>query len=173
MIDLLLIVWGVRATVQLAAFMLLILLALRYGAGPEKASALIIGLMPAADALYHMIFQSRPTFENIEIGHFVIDAAVAISLTFIALQANRMYTLWMGAFQLLALEAHLIRTFVDQVSPIAYATMQVAPSYFQIVLLGCGIWMHHRRTGKYGKYRQWRNSSSLSWRDVRQISPAS
>lgn len=164
MIELLHMLWNVRSGLQTVAFAVLILLAARYGAGPERSVAVIIGQMPVADAIYHVIFQSAPRFHDVELGHLAIDLVTAIGLMFIALQANRIYTLWIGSFQLVALQAHLIREFVDQVSPIAYFTMQTLPSYLQILVLAVGLWCHHRRRLKYGRYRGWRNSSLLSLR---------
>lgn len=162
MIELLLLLWNVRSGLQMVAFAVLVVLALRFGAGPERAVAFIIGQMPVIDALYHAMFQSTARLYEVELGHLMIDLVTAIALIFIALQANRMYTLWIGSFQLVALQAHLIRELVSEVSPIAYFTMQTLPSYFQILVLAIGLCLHHRRQLQYGRYRDWRNFSCLS-----------
>ena len=167
MIELLLFLWSTRSILQMVAFAVLIVLAARHGGAPERSVAVIIGQMPVTDALYHVIFQSVPRFHEVELGHLAIDLVTAIGLIFIALQANRIYTLWIGSFQLVALQAHLIRELVEQVSPIAYFTMQTLPSYFQILVLAIGLWCHHRRQQKYGRYREWRNFSRLSLRTAR------
>lgn len=156
--DLLDMVWNGRVMFQHAAYALLLILALRFGAGPERTTAAVLALMPVLDALYHAVLSVAPVYATVDLGHLAIDACVAIVVAVIALNANRMYTLWIGAFQLLAMESHLIRVVTAEVSGIAYMTMQVAPSYFQIVLLAVGIWCHHRRQTKHGDYRAWRNS---------------
>lgn len=164
MTELLLSLWNVRSGLQMVAFAFLVILALRYGAGPERAVAFIIGQMPVTDALYHAIFQTAARLSDVEMGHLTIDLVTAVGLIFIALQANRMYTLWIGSFQLVALQAHLIRELVSEVSPIAYFTMQTLPSYFQILILAIGLRCHYRRELQYGRYREWRNCSFLSSR---------
>lgn len=146
-----------RATIQLALFALLLLAAWRVGAGPERACAIILGMMPLADALYHVLFKPLSDLSSVEPGHLTIDLAAALALGWIALHANRTYPLWMAAFQLLALQAHVARLIAAEISPIAYFTMQVAPSYFQIVVLAVGIWRHRQRTLRHGRYRAWRH----------------
>lgn len=156
--DLFDMLWGGRVIIQQASYALLLILALRFGAGPERTTAAVLALMPVVDALYHAVLSASPVYATIDLGHLAIDVCVGVAVAVIALNANRMYTLWIGAFQILAIESHLIRMVTAKVSGIAYMTMQVAPSYFQIVLLAVGIWCHHRRQMKHGDYRAWRNS---------------
>lgn len=165
MIEALQIILNLRDEAQQAALILLLAAALRWGAGPERLVAATICSITLADKAYHLIFGSGVELGSINVGHFVIDAAACCSLIFIALAANRMYTLWIGAFQILALLSHPVRLVAQQVSPIAYAIMQIAPSYFQIGLLAGGIWLHHRRSRANGTYRSWRHSSSHSSRN--------
>ncbi|GGD99560.1 hypothetical protein GCM10011515_19240 [Tsuneonella deserti] len=148
----------VRYWFQIFLIAALALAAWRWGAGPERITAGILVWFQAADGVNHAVLDISRSFA-INTGHVVIDlvgAAVAIA---VALYANRIYTLWFAAFQLLAVFAHLAREMASQVAPLAYGLLYTGPSYFQILLLAGGIWLHRRRVRRHGPYRSWRGSS--------------
>ncbi|WP_257594505.1 hypothetical protein [Parerythrobacter lacustris] len=99
---------------------------------------------------------------EVEPGLLFIEVVVTVVMVVVALRANRMYTLWIAGFQIIALLAHFARELADQISPIAYVMMYVGPSYLQITTLGLGIWLHHQRVQRHGNYRSWRSSSPRS-----------
>jgi hypothetical protein len=148
--------WG-----QIAAIACLVLAAWRWGAGPERILAGILVWFQAADAVNHALASSAGWF-TIYSGHFVIDAVAAVVAVAVALQANRIYTLWFAAFQLLALFAQIARDLTTGVAQLAYEVLYIGPSYFQILLLAGGIWLHQRRVRRFGPYRSWRSSSRPS-----------
>jgi hypothetical protein len=137
--------------------------ALRWGAGPERATALVLAAMLLGDIAYHMIFGPGVNLLTIDLGHATIDLAALVALTTIAVAANRNYTLWIGALQIVAVLAHVARNLDGTISPLVYAIMYIAPSYFQIGLLGAGLIRHRRRSQTHGTYRSWRTSSPPSW----------
>jgi hypothetical protein len=148
--------WG-----QIAAIACLVLAAWRWGAGPERILAGILVWFQAGDAVNHALSSATGAF-TIYTGHFVIDAAAAVVAVAVAVQANRIYTLWFAAFQLLALFAQIARDVAAGVAQLAYQVLYIGPSYFQILLLAGGIWLHHRRVRRFGQYRAWRSSSHPS-----------
>lgn len=148
--------WG-----QIAAIACIVLAAWRWGAGPERILAGILAWFHVADAVNHAVAPFAGGF-TIDAGHFVIDAVAAVVAVGVALTANRIYPLWFAAFQLLALLAQVARDLASGVAKLAYEVLYIGPSYFQILLLAGGIWLHHRRVRRFGRYRSWRNSSSPS-----------
>ncbi|MGN6496625.1 MAG: hypothetical protein ACTHK5_04695 [Tsuneonella sp.] len=142
------------------AFFALAFAAWRWGGGPERATAAILVWFRLADWSYHGLFQQALDLTNIDLAHALIDFVAGIAAFAIALFANRIYTLWFAAAQLLAVLAHIARMLAVGIHPIAYAVMIMAPSYLQILLLAGGIWAHHRRVKRFGPYRSWRLSSN-------------
>ncbi|NMW32228.1 hypothetical protein HKD42_09170 [Altererythrobacter sp. RZ02] len=138
------------------------LFSFRIGAGPEKAAASTMVALFAAFQLYNWTFHPTYASPSLDYGPMLMDLMAAISLIVIAAQANRMYTLWLAGLQIIAVLAHLARGLSETISPIAYVVMFSGPSYFQIIILGFGIWLHHRRVKRHGNYRSWRGSSPLS-----------
>lgn len=138
-------------------------LALWRGAGPERATGLVLAGMLFADLAYHAIFGTGVDLLTIDVGHAVIDTLAMAALTSIAIAANRTYTLWIGALQILAVLGHVARNLDDAISPLVYAIIHIAPSYFQIGLLLAGTLRHRRRLRRHGSYRSWRTVSPPSW----------
>ena len=145
-----------------AAILLVFLAAQRYGEGPEKWMAGTILAMTLSSKAYLSIFGRHAQLMEVDLGLLLIEVIVAAVMVAVALRANRMYTLWMAGFQIIALLAHFARELADQISPIAYVMMYVGPSYLQIITLGLGIWLHYKRVQRHGSYRSWRSSSRRS-----------
>jgi len=145
----------VRVLAQLAAFASLVLAALVWGGGPERALAAVLAWLWGADFALHPLVRDPAAIET---GHFVIDLVAAVGAILVALSANRTYPLWFAAFQLIALLAHLAHQTAPGVATLAYRLLSTGPSYCQIILLAFGIWAHHRRVRWFGRYRSWRNS---------------
>lgn len=151
-----------RFWLQAALIAAVAIAAWRWGAGPERVLAGVLVWFSAGDALNHAIFGIWTDYATVDIGHVVIElVALAIALL-VALFANRMYPLWFAAFQLIALLAHLARDLAEGIASLAYLMMYIGPSYFQIILLAGGIWLHRRRVLRHGRYRSWRSFSPLS-----------
>jgi len=136
--------------------LLLSLLVFYKGAEPEFGIATGLLAMIILDIIYHAVFGVALNLAEADIGHVIIDTLVAIAFVAIAITANRIYPLWIAALQLVALSAHLVREVANQISPIAYAILYILPSYFQIVALSLGLYLHIRRRKKLGNYRAWR-----------------
>lgn len=132
--------------------------AFRWGAGPERLISLIMVGMLAADLAYHFIFGPSLRLLTIDVGHAVIEVSALIGMLAVAVAANRTYTLWIGALQIIASIAHLARGLEQEITPLVYATMYFAPFYLQLALLAGGIYAHRRRSRIHSSYRSWRTS---------------
>ena len=136
--------------------------AFRFGDEPERVIATIFVGIAITVQGYAQLAENSLSFSNTDIFYLVVDAIALSLLIAVALKANRMYPLWMAGFQIIALLAHFAKGMTEDISPIAYVILVVGPSYFQIIILAFGIWLHHRRTRRHGSYRPWRNSSRHS-----------
>ncbi len=129
----------------------------RKGAEPERATAAALILMAALDPPYHWLIAGGGHYRQIDIGHLAIDA-IALGMTgWIALKANRWWTLWVASAQVIAVLSHFLRLMSAQIDPLVYAILIRAPSYLQIALLVVGTWLHSRRVRTRVSMPSWRS----------------
>ncbi|MET0251475.1 MAG: hypothetical protein ABW203_04775 [Novosphingobium sp.] len=134
-----------NGTIQFGALLPTLLLALRFGGWPERAAALSFCGMIVVDRYYHWLTGSHGTYVHTDWGHLIVDSYMMASLLAITLWADRQWTLWAAAAQVIALLSHPIRLLSGAVDTMAYAILIRAPSWLQLGLILGGIWCHHRR----------------------------
>ena len=139
---------------------LVLVAALRWGAAPERLCAGVMVGMEVLDLVYHFIVGRGAFYESVDIGHLLIDLAAGIAFLAVALNANRIYPLWMAALQLTSVLAHFAREVNSDAAGLAYAYLGYGPFYLELVVLFAGIALHARRVRRKGTYRSWRVSSS-------------
>jgi hypothetical protein len=138
------------------------LAAWRWGAAPERLCAAVFVANLIVDRVYHLVVARGTFYETVDLGHLVIGISTAAVLLGVALRANRIYPLWLTAFQGLVIISHFTREASARISVLAYALLTYGPSIFQIAILTCGVVFHARRMNRYGSYPSWRNSCSHS-----------
>lgn len=147
---------------NIVSILLLCAAAWRWGAGPERICAAALLVMNVADRIYHLLAGRGTIYASVDIGHLVIDLAVAAVFITVALRANRVYPLWLSAFQLVSVISHFAREVNGTAAQLAYALMNYLPYYAILTILAAGIALHARRTRRLGHYRAWRGSSNPS-----------
>ena len=153
-------VWSLKTVLQIGVLLLLILIALWRGAGPERWSAAVFIGMFLLDRLYHFVLGSGARYGTMDLGHFCIDSIAAIAFVAIALRANRIYPLCLAALQVVAVVSHVIRAISVAVAGGAYSILMIAPSYLQIAVFGAGLCLHLRRSRTFRHYPSWLVSSA-------------
>jgi hypothetical protein len=120
------------------------LIALRFGGPPERLGAAIVLAWAASDVVYHTLV-GRTQFEDVDVGHFVIDTTELVAITWLALRANRMWPLWAAAAQLICVTAHVATLIEPGAMRRAYWAMTQLPQYIQLGALMIGTLGHVRR----------------------------
>lgn len=154
-------------TVNFVSVGLLAAAALRWGAGPERACAAALFIVTFGDPVYHLLVERGPVYGSVDIGHLLMDIGVAATFIGVALRANRVYPLWLAAFQLVSVLSHFAREVTETFPKLAYGLMTYGPYYLTILIAAGGLWRHARRMGRHGRYRSWRISSNPSPAGVR------
>lgn len=159
MIELL---WTNRGSIQILAVAGLTIWAFVRGASPERWCAAILLaaiLLARAQQLVASGFDTvwgLSGFATADLAYFVIDLATFAALTAVALQANRIYPLWMAGVQLTAMITHIAERTTTVVSPLAYAILNLSTFYLAIGFLAVGLAAHIRRARTWGPYPSWR-----------------
>lgn len=140
--------------------------ALRWGAAPERMCVAALFAMTFGDPVYHLLVEHGPTYGTVDLGHLTMDVIVASVFVGVALRSNRVYPIWLAAFQLVSLLSHFAREVTDFFPRLAYGLMSYGPYYIILLIMTLGIAAHARRSRYLGRYRSWRISSSPS-QDIR------
>lgn len=146
--------------------------ALRWGAAPERICVATLFTVTYGDPLYHALAGRGAIYGTVDVGHLVIDVGVAAIFVAVALRANRVYPLWLAAFQLVSVLSHFAREVTDSFPKLAYGLMSYGPFYIILMIMAGGLIFHARRSRHLGPYRSWRRSSSPSRGDARKPLPS-
>jgi hypothetical protein len=147
--------------------------ALRWGAAPERICVAILGFVTLADPVYHLLAGHGAIYGSVDLGHLTFDLMMAAGFIAVALWANRIYPLWLAAFQLVSVIGHFSRELTSSFPKLAYGLMIYGPFYIILPILGFGIWRHARRRRRHGPYPSWRSSSPPSPPSARTRPPSS
>lgn len=134
-----------RYTLQIVLLILVTAYAVRRGGKPERNAAFILVGLPLADLLYHTLSGEQGSYHAVDLVHAAIDLAALAAIVWLAIRADRFWTLWLGALQLIAVLAHLIRLLEVGMHPVAYAIFIRGPFWGQMILVALGTWLHARR----------------------------
>lgn len=133
--------------------------ALVWGGGPERAVAMTwLIIFELGGRVLPSLLGVRFQLMSVDLWLVTCDFVAGGFMIGVALYANRNYTLWIAAMQLLAMTAHVARGLVETIAPVAYVAMVAAPGWLQLVFLGAGLARHVQRERRFGTYRDWRMS---------------
>jgi hypothetical protein len=147
-----------RPLVFAALFFASALYALTRGGAPERWAA--SAYLSAYAVTVLLTLHKHHAYHGIEWGVFATDLGLAIALGGLALQANRMWTIWAVSFQLVGVTTHLVKLVVPELLAPAYALTLMGWSYAMIPLLLCATMRHRQRLRTYGSDRGWSLSST-------------
>lgn len=153
--------WAAGDVAEHGAFVALFLLALVCGAAPER---ILAGMAVAAllvHRLYHILL-GTVLVHGADLGHLAVDIAWLAGIFAVALRANRVYPLWIGGMQIVAVMAHVYRLCLSEITSFACDLMSTMPSYFQLLALALGLTCHVLRRKRLGSYPSWRSSFASS-----------
>jgi hypothetical protein len=147
-----------RLELTIAIVLLAIALARWRGGGPERA---IAGVMVAnfVIGMGNRMLRGQFSFENIDPVMFTVDLLTLAALVWIALRANRMWTIVMASLQVIVICAHVAVLAYHGVNQVYWA-MMAAAQYVQIPVMIVGTAWHMARVRRIGPYRQWRRAAS-------------
>lgn len=148
-------IWQHKGDLQALLLLALIVIAMWQGAGPERWIAGTFLGMFVLDRIYHLVFSRGLFYRDADLGHIMIDVLAVAAFGLVALNANRMYPLWLAGVQLMSLVAHVVRAINPAIEQGAYAILEFAPSYGLIAIFAGGVLLHINRRAKFRPYRSW------------------
>ncbi len=152
-------VW--KADVQKAMFIAALLLAWRFGAGPERLCAGVLVLAKIADLTIRVFHTPSFASGSVLVEYLALDLATLAAFVALAIRANRVYPIWLTSIQGVSVMSHFAAGLITT-SPIAYAVMAILPSYLLILVVFLGILAHWRRERRFGATQAWRGDPPIA-----------
>lgn len=131
--------------------------ALWKGGSPERWIATM--LLGAAWGSWLVVSSGGDSFRTIEFGVAVIDAALLVGMLAVTVHADRYWTLWITAFQIIQVLAHVPEILVPELLPEIYGLIISVWSYPMLLILLAGTWRHRQRINRFGSDRPWSDFS--------------
>lgn len=135
-----------RYLVQLGLLAAVTAYAFARGGRPERQIAATLCAMAALDLGFHSVTGAAGEYGKVDAFHTLNDLWALAAMLAVALRADRFWTLWVAAFQLIAALSHLVRFLDVEMLRIVYAIIIRAPFWMQIMLVGLGTWGTARRS---------------------------
>jgi hypothetical protein len=110
--------------------------ALWRGGRPERLAAVLIFL----DWEISPVLGNHDAFKHAQIGIFALDGVLALALLLISLSTNRIWPLWVAAFQILEILMHAAMLIDPHVRARAYYIGMEIWSYLMLFALALGTW---------------------------------
>jgi len=128
------------------------LYALARGGTPERVAVAM--LVTAVAASIWMPSTGSHRFYQLELGMLAIDSCLFLSITGLALKAQRYWTMWLAAVKLNTVITHLL-ILSPTLPPWSYAMANAAWSYPSPLLIAIGAIRHRQRLKRYGADPAW------------------
>ena len=87
----------------------------------------------------------RQRFEGVETHLMLVDIAVFLGFTWVALRSERFWPLWIAGLQLTAIFGHVLKAIDLHLFARAYAAALVFWAYPMLLILAVGTWRNDRR----------------------------
>ncbi|MDG2533914.1 hypothetical protein P6144_09675 [Sphingomonas sp. HITSZ_GF] len=128
------------------------LYALARGGKPERAA---VGILAAAvGASFAVPSMGSHRFYQLELGMLAVDSCLFLSMTALALKAQRYWTMWLAAVKFNTVITHLL-ILSPTLPPWSYAIANAAWSYPSPLLIAIGAVRHRQRLKRYGADPAW------------------
>ena len=93
---------------------------------------------------------ARERFASVETHLMLVDIAVFLGFTWVALRSERFWPLWIAGLQLTAIFGHVLKAVEVDLFSRAYAAALVFWAYPMLLILAIGTWRGQRRRASQG-----------------------
>jgi hypothetical protein len=127
------------------------------GGPPERRAAMIFILGISISIIAASPSDER--FAHPEFGILICDLIMLSAFVMLALYAERYWTIWMCAMQVIQVLSHIPLMLIPELLPQAYYVITAFWAYPMLLVLTVGTYRHQQRLRQYGVDRSWSDFS--------------
>lgn len=137
-----------------AAFLACLVYAFFAGGKPERAAILaqLVALLLSFTAIS---FRSIPV-KGLPIGLALVDLALAVALSILAVRANRIWPIVLAGMQVATIFAHVARMLSFPLPAAGYVIFVQFWAWPMLIVTALGTYNHRSRTRRLGQERDWK-----------------
>lgn len=128
------------------------------GGQPERRAVMIFIVGIAMTLIAAPLSDDR--YAQLEIGILVTDLLILIAFMMLALCAERYWTLWICAMQVIQVLSHIPKMIIPELLPQAYYVVIAFWVYPMLIVLTVGTYRHQQRLRQFGVDNSWSDFSS-------------
>ncbi len=98
-------------------------------------------------------------FSHLEVRIFLVDTAMLVCFFYLALNAERYWTIWLCAMQSIQVLTHLPIIIIPELLPQAYGVVAAIWAYPMLIVLTVGTYRHQQRLRQFGVDKSWSDFS--------------
>ena len=95
-----------------------------------------------------------------EVGVMLVDITMLAGFTMLTLSAERYWTIWICAMQVIQVLSHIPKMIIPELLPQAYYIIVAFWAYPMLLTLAIGTYRHQQRLRQFGVDRSWSDFSS-------------
>lgn len=146
----------IRIVVFEMSFIACLVYALRCGGKPERASVTVLACANILSIVVIYAFPRAAGFGTLAEALAVIDFLLLIGLTWIALRANRLWTIVLAGLQLSLILIHISKAMYPALPAASYGIFAQFWAWPMIVVVAIGTRRHAARTRQFGEESDWK-----------------
>jgi hypothetical protein len=112
------------------------------GGTPERLGLAILALGSVMSSA--LLAPPAHRYGGVNTGVLWVDAMVALALVALALRADRYWTLWLAALQLVATASHFLKLADSETARIGYSIVTSLWAYPMLLLVATGAYLQRR-----------------------------
>ena len=127
--------------------------------GPPERWAVVIFII-GVGTTFIVTPLSADRYAQLEFGILVTDMAILFAFMMLALSAERYWTIWICAMQVIQVLSHIPKMIIPELLPQAYYVVIAFWAYPMLLTLAIGTYRHQQRLRQFGVDRSWSDFSS-------------
>ena len=128
------------------------------GGQPERWAVMIFMVGFALSVFAASPFED--SFTSPEVGVLMVDLILIVPFIMLAMHAERYWTLWICAMQVIQVLSHIPKMIIPELLPQAYYIVIAFWAYPMLLTLAIGTYRHQQRLRQFGVDRSWSDFSS-------------
>lgn len=129
------------------------------GSVPERALASVLFADLLLEAMFAELLGGEFATQHLWL-YAILELGLLVLVSGVALRANRVYPLWIGGAQIIAVSSHALLQILGTRAAAACQAIDISASMVTLIAMASGLWSHtYRQRRLHAPYPDWTHTS--------------